>query len=725
MSSDIPEGSTWRDDARLKAAAKHAPLACLVLILLLHFIVIMGRYRPAISTADANGYWAQASLLFTTGRTWFEPEVDSQYVGTHWLVTDSGRFYSRYPPGLPVLVSLVYRVFGYRASVLVNPLLATLTLAGVYLLLRRLLAPWWSVAGVFVLAANPVFNQHAIWCFAHMAVACCLAWGLYFLVRWSEEGKLWQAFAGGLVMGIIPTVRYPEAVFVFGVVTFLGMHFGSREKVWRHWLAAAAGAAVPIVPLLARNQLAFGAFWRTAYSLTNEQTGFGLEYFADHFVSYIRGMNSEGVGLFFALGVVGMVMMCSGRERRRLGVTLAALAVPSLLLYMAYYWGGGRRTAGMRFLLPTFVCYILAGVWVLERVTAGAPRAARVSAAAAVLALQLVWGNFGAPDDAERLRYQKDVLVRVTDALEDHLEPGDVVMADRQILQHLDFVRRWRLVDPRNMRPTGGMRGRMRRPVHGEGGADSPSPRQAEKEKLRAESYEDFDPWEQEFFIACELDEWAGKNRLCYVGPEDGMERMRSASFGPDSFKVVARIGLPEPPSEPEMSGRTGGRRPPPGAAGRMPGGFPPRGKGGPMGRMGFGADVKELVIAEWTARPPKAQPARRTRALPSRRTGTGGSPAEVGDPSTRRTLPPGVQPREGRAPGVRTREGPAPPRDLAERLRKLRSLLRRRREGGERLDYFWPRERELKLREFMDAGRFDDANGLLDEALKDYNRGR
>lgn len=163
------------------------PWACLGLIL--HFLFLLRLFAPAIATPDANGYWAQGSLLFTTGHTWFKPESDVQYIGIHWLVTESGRYYSRYPPGLAVLVGLVYKLFGFKASVLVNPILALLSLAGLYLLFRRWLGPWWGIAGVLVLAINPVFNQQALWCFAHMAVTFCLVWGLFFLARWSERGR--------------------------------------------------------------------------------------------------------------------------------------------------------------------------------------------------------------------------------------------------------------------------------------------------------------------------------------------------------------------------------------------------------------------------------------------------------------------------------------------------------------------------------------------------------
>ena len=74
---------------------KHLILA---LILIAHFVFMMFFFSPAISTPDANGYYAQARFIAESGRTWFEPESPLQYTGPHWLKTESGRFFSRYPP---------------------------------------------------------------------------------------------------------------------------------------------------------------------------------------------------------------------------------------------------------------------------------------------------------------------------------------------------------------------------------------------------------------------------------------------------------------------------------------------------------------------------------------------------------------------------------------------------------------------------------------------------
>jgi hypothetical protein len=158
-------------------------------------VFLARHYAPAISHPDANGYWAQGTLIAQTGHASFRPESPVQYIGMHWLLTDSGLYASRYPPGLAMGVALISRVFGPEASVLLNPVLAV--------------------------AATPVFNEHALASISHMSVAGLLVWGLYLLVCWSKHGRLPKAFGGGLLLGCIPTIRYPEAVFGLGVAVFL------------------------------------------------------------------------------------------------------------------------------------------------------------------------------------------------------------------------------------------------------------------------------------------------------------------------------------------------------------------------------------------------------------------------------------------------------------------------------------------------------------------------
>src|SRR5262249_48616277 len=154
-----------------------------------------------------------------------------------------------------------------------------------------------------------------------VAVAVCVIWGLFLLLKWSAEGRIWQVFLAGIVLGCIPTIRYPDAVMGGAVIVFILIHWRQRA-IFRHLVACAIGAAVPIIPLLIRNQLVMGAFWRTGYSLTNEQTGFGWNYFKEHWSSYIYSLNADALGLFFALGIAGIALMLCTRRWRAIGLLL-------------------------------------------------------------------------------------------------------------------------------------------------------------------------------------------------------------------------------------------------------------------------------------------------------------------------------------------------------------------------------------------------------------------
>ena len=199
------------------------------LVMVLYVAFLYSQFTPAISEPDDNGYFAQGSLLAQTGQSWFRPESDAQYLGMHWLLEPDGRYVCRYPPGLAVVIGAVYALGGWQACLWVNPALALLTLAGFFLLARRLMPAWWGLAGVIVLAANPTFTHHALTGDAHMGVACALAWGVYLLVRWGDEGRLWQAFAAGLALGCIPTIRYADAIMGAGAVgAVAGLAVGDR-----------------------------------------------------------------------------------------------------------------------------------------------------------------------------------------------------------------------------------------------------------------------------------------------------------------------------------------------------------------------------------------------------------------------------------------------------------------------------------------------------------------
>ncbi|MCK4234316.1 hypothetical protein KAX75_07790, partial [candidate division WOR-3 bacterium] len=63
------------------------------LIILFHFVFLILHFRPAISTPDANGYFAQAKLIAKEGKTNLEPESILQYIGPHWLHRSDNHYF--------------------------------------------------------------------------------------------------------------------------------------------------------------------------------------------------------------------------------------------------------------------------------------------------------------------------------------------------------------------------------------------------------------------------------------------------------------------------------------------------------------------------------------------------------------------------------------------------------------------------------------------------------
>jgi 4-amino-4-deoxy-L-arabinose transferase-like glycosyltransferase len=577
---------------------------CVLLVVALFCGFIAMYFAPAITEPDDNGYFAQATRWVRGGTTWFKSASDAEYIGMHWLWdSKSGTYVSRYPPGLPAFIAILYQLGGYKLAMLANPLLAVGSLIGLYFASRRLLPVVWALTGVVLLATNPTFITHTLAGDSHMAVTFCLVWGTGLLLLWREQRAGWQIFLAGLVLGCIPAIRYPDSLVALGVGAFILCNLRLNRASFGHLGAAALGALIPILPLLVRNQLVLGGFWKTGYALTNEQTGFSFAYFKQHAVQYLQIIQGDGLGIVFALGLLGIVWMICVRGSRAIGVMFSLFVVPMLLLYMAYYWAPGFNAgATMRFLLPTFPIYILAGMWMLANATRTAPRAVWAALPVVMISFQLLWGTSTALQSANRMGFSKQALSILTEKVREVAQRDDVVVASAAFLQHADFVREWKLADMGLIRgggPGGGGPGRM---FGGDG--NGPSPMQAEKQLRLRELYTGSTAEKLEKFAA-DVNTWARGTDMSDTGDGHSIyivcaESELRTTFGRNNAEVtvVERIELPKRPFPPASQNIFGGG--PPGMGG--PGGG--RQGGGPGGGGMFGMqnlDGATWVIAKWT----------------------------------------------------------------------------------------------------------------------------
>src|SRR5271166_835636 len=125
-----------------KPGAAHVAIAAMVAG---HFLFLMAFFAPAISTPDANGYMAQARLIASQGRSDIVTESPAQYVGDHWMQTGRGHYYGQYPPGLPAMLAVVFRLSGPTASLYLIPLLGSLSLLALFLVGREWVGARWAL----------------------------------------------------------------------------------------------------------------------------------------------------------------------------------------------------------------------------------------------------------------------------------------------------------------------------------------------------------------------------------------------------------------------------------------------------------------------------------------------------------------------------------------------------------------------------------------------------
>lgn len=553
-----------------------------VAVAFVHFLLLLAHFSPAVMSPDANGYVVQARLIANDGRTSFTPESPLQYVGMHWLETGDGVFHSRYPAGLPLLQAAAWKVGGLTAALLVNPLLASATVLLVFALGRAVAGGWHGLLAAAVFAAIPIANQHALDADAHTAATFFLMAGVLALRRFAATGRVGCGLLAGLLLGVVPTIRYPEAIVGVAVGAWLLWRVRPVTRAW----PAVTGAALPIGGLLAHNAVAYGAWWRTGYALTNEQTGFGFAYFTNHALPYLQSLGGAGLGLIFGFGVAGLAALVADRRTRGDGVLFAGIVAPLVVLYMAYYFGGGGGGAAagnLRFLMPTFPFFAVAGAWLLARLadTLGAPgRAAVVT----VAALQLLVTGGASFQGLARTKTSLEVAAEARRTAEKHVPRGAVLVADRQLAESLDATGQWRLAEENLLAGLGGRMGPgpgIRPALAGgppEGDDDRPMPMQPGKNRAQRERYAAVSPAERRTLAWADLAAWAGDKPVFWFARS--VDAVANALPAGADYESIAEVDAP-------MMGGFGG----PGPSGGPPGAMGVRGRPGPLGKSpgGFG----------------------------------------------------------------------------------------------------------------------------------------
>jgi len=524
-------------------------------------------------------------LLATGGKAFLEPQSPVQYLGPHWYHIQGNRYATTFPPGLAVLLAAAFKLLGPTAALLVNPLLTSLTLLGLFLLCRPWAGEKWAWVALLLMATNPFFNEHALFGDSHTALDFFFVWSLVLLIGWSRTDSRWRAFLTGLCAGMMPTIRYPEVVLGLGMALWALLQLRARRISWHSLLLAGVGALVPLGALMVRNQALFGAFWKTGYGFMNEPNLFSWHYLAAHWASYLLRLLTEGGGPCFPLGVSGIAIMLTHRETRQAGILLVMLIVPATVLYMSYFFPPDPQS--MRYLLPTLLIYPIASVWLLARVV---PQRPPWKLLVPVL-LVLVSGMWGLPRSIFALKHLQEsnaVLARITRLIETHVERGSVLVAGDGVNQDLDFLGHWRLVDGRiaSTIPPAAL------PAASAGLA--PAPGQTLRNEEACAKFRGLTGQERFDLFAREVWRWAaGGHRVYLLGAPGQVNWFKAQISRQDDVVGVAELELPDWRAR-QLRGRVGPH------PGQMAAQGQPQAPMGPGRIFDLKLDGDRLLLAEW-----------------------------------------------------------------------------------------------------------------------------
>jgi 4-amino-4-deoxy-L-arabinose transferase-like glycosyltransferase len=330
----------------------------LLAIVALFLVQVDVNFAPAFHAGvDEHAYLLSAKSLATHGSFARHLSDPYQFTGENMVQTAPHTFYPKTPIGYPLLCAAAYKLGGPSAPFLVNPVLATLAVLGIFLLGRAVGGNALALCASLLLATNPLHLFYAQQSMSHAADICLATWAILFIYCWASDGAWYHAALAGLLLGFDAAVRPTAVVLVLPMAAMAIFRLRRLPQERRKTvtgcsvllLASAAGA----LPMFVHQAVAFGSPLTSGYSLTGETTAFSMGSFREHLAPMLTDFNTPGFGLFlvFPAALLGLMFWPKLRARhyQRLGCApaspqppvgwlLGLWALPSLLLYTAYYW---------------------------------------------------------------------------------------------------------------------------------------------------------------------------------------------------------------------------------------------------------------------------------------------------------------------------------------------------------------------------------------------------
>jgi hypothetical protein len=320
--------------------------------------------RDYPASADEYSYLISAQL-FSEGRLWVPSPEPREFFDFFHVIND-GRYYGKYPPGWPLILSLGVLV---KTPWLVNPVLAMLTLLLIYRIARENFSQEAANVSLFAAAVNPllIFNSASYYAhpsgllfmtlFAYAALRClkepgirlpyvlmAISFGAAFLIRPYTAGAVALPFVAWLLVNSVRTNQFPELL--------------------KGLALSAVPFAIAFIAFVSYNTLQTGQPLLQPYSHYNPlDTPFHLRW-GWRKLLYSNGYTPlKELTQWIPLSVPLLILFFVSRQTRRDSRAVLLLAgFLSLLIAYFFYHASPRIRYGPRYLYEaSFVVFILMG----------------------------------------------------------------------------------------------------------------------------------------------------------------------------------------------------------------------------------------------------------------------------------------------------------------------------------------------------------------------------
>lgn len=379
---------TWaagRDRLRAVRDRQFVAVAAIVATTLAAAAAVYVFSRKPTSSDEIAQLWHAKILL--TGRLTLPADPNPEFFAIDNVV-DQGRWYSQFPIGGPVLMALAMM---FRATWLLNPVLAGLTVVNVYRFaskaygddVARFAAVLSALCPYLLIMSGSYMNHTMVVFFTTLALSELPVW-----VDGTPRERVRASVVIGFALGAAMTVRPLDAAVVTVVFGCLLLQQAVVQRRVAGLLIAAAAGALPLGGLMLANTLTNGGPLRFGYDViwgTNHSLGFHADPLGTVHTP-LRGLKSVMSALMqlnwslFGWPIAGLLVVAAAlvaiRTLRRWEILLIAWIELHLIAYSAF-WSEGHFL-GPRYLftlVPAFVVLTARGI--VEGIGRGTPRIRR------------------------------------------------------------------------------------------------------------------------------------------------------------------------------------------------------------------------------------------------------------------------------------------------------------------------------------------------------------